>query len=135
MTLKEIVILAVNGVSKEDALKYESLGLDVDTIIEAKKNNVDISDLASALEENPTESDGEGESGSDGSHGDESNNEGTGDESNNEGTGEADSTDFEQLYKEEHEKLVALQEKNTRKGSEGEEKSLEDIASSIFKEW
>jgi hypothetical protein len=126
MTLKEMVKLAVNGVSKEDALKYDSLGLDVDTIIEAKKNNVDIADLASALEENSTESDGEGESGSDGSQGD---------ESNNEGTGEADSTDFEKLYKEEHEKLVALQEKNTRNGSDGDEKSLEDIASSIFKEW
>ena len=126
MTLKEMVKLAINGVSKEDALKYDSLGLDVDTIIEAKKNNVDITDLASALEENSSESDGEGESGSDGSQGD---------ESNNEGTGEADSTDFEKLYKEEHEKLVALQEKNSRKGSEGEEKSLEDIASSIFKEW
>lgn len=126
MTLKEMVKLAVNGVSKEDALKYDSLGLDVDTIIEAKKNNVDIADLASALEENGTGSDGEGEGGSDGSHDD---------ESNNEGTGEADSTDFEKLYKEEHEKLVALQEKNSRKGSEDEEKSLEDIAASIFKEW
>lgn len=126
MTLKDMVKLAVNGVSKEDALKYDELGLDVDTIIEAKKNNVDIADLASALEENSTESDGEGESGSDGS---------PGDESNNEGTGEADSTDFEKLYKEEHEKLVALQEKNTRNGSDGDEKSLEDIASSIFKEW
>ena len=35
MTLKEMVKLAVNGVSKEDALKYDKLGLDVDTIIEA----------------------------------------------------------------------------------------------------
>lgn len=126
MTLKEMVKLAVNGVSKEDALKYDQLGLDVDTIIEAKKNNVDIADLASALEENSTESDGEGESGSDGSQND---------ESNNEGTGEADSTDFEKLYKEEHEKVIALQEKNTRSGAEGDEKSLEDIAASIFKEW
>lgn len=127
MTLKEMVKLAVNGVSKDDALKYDSLGLDVDTIIEAKKNNVDIADLASALEENSTGSDDEAEGDSDGSH--------DGDESNNEGTGEGDSTDFEKLYKEEHEKLVALQEKNTRKGSEGEEKSLEETVASIFKEW
>lgn len=131
MTLKEMVKLAVNGVSKEDALKYDKLGLDVDTIIEAKKNNVDIADLASALEENSTGSDDEGESGSDGSHNDESNN----DESNNEDTGEADSTDFEKLYNEEHEKLVALQEKNTRNGSGDGEQSIDDIAASIFKEW
>lgn len=126
MTLKDMIKLAVNGVSKEDALKYDKLGLDVDTIIEAKKNNVDIADLASALEENSTGSDDGTEGGSDGSQGD---------ESNNEGTGEGEHTDFEKLYNEEHEKLVALQEKNTRNGSGDGEQSIDDIAASIFKEW
>lgn len=126
MTLKDMIKLAVNGVSKEDALKYDKLGLDVDTIIEAKKNNVDIADLASALEQNSTESDDGTEGGSDGSQGD---------ESNNEGTGEGEHTDFEKLYNEEHEKLVALQEKNTRNGSGDGEQSIDGIAASIFKEW
>lgn len=126
MTLKDMIKLAVNGVSKEDALKYDKLGLDVDTIIEAKKNNVDIADLASALEENSTGSDDGTEGGSDGSQND---------ESNNEGTGEGEHTDFEKLYNEEHEKLIALQEKNTRNGSGDGEKSIDDIAASIFKEW
>lgn len=126
MTLKDMIKLAVNGVSKEDALKYDQLGLDVDTIIEAKKNNVDIADLASALEENSTGSDDGTEGGSDGSQGD---------ESNNESTGEGEHTDFEKLYNEEHEKLVALQEKNTRNGSGDGEQSIDDIAASIFKEW
>lgn len=126
MTLKDMIKLAVNGVSKEDALKYDKLGLDVDTIIEAKKNNVDIADLASALEENSTGSDDGTEGGSDGSQND---------ESNNEGTGEGEHTDFEKLYNEEHDKLVALQEKNTRNGSGDGEPSIDEIAASIFKEW
>lgn len=126
MTLKDMIKLAVNGVSKEDALNYDKLGLDVDTIIEAKKNNVDIADLASALEENSTGSDDGTEGGSDGSQGD---------ESNNEGTGEGEHTDFEKLYNEEHEKLVALQERNTRNGTGDGEQSIDDIAASIFKEW
>lgn len=126
MTLKDMIKLAVNGVSKEDALKYDKLGLDVDTIIEAKKNDIDIADLASALEENSTGSDDGTEGGSDGSQND---------ESNNEGTGEGEHTDFEKLYNEEHEKLIALQEKNTRNGSGDGEQSIDDIAASIFKEW
>ena len=126
MTLKDMIKLAVNGVSKEDALKYNNLGLDVDTIIEAKKNNIDIADLASALEENSTGSDDGTEGGSDGLQND---------ESNNEGTGEGEHTDFEKLYNEEHEKLIALQEKNTRNGSGDGEQSIDDIATSIFKEW
>lgn len=122
-TLKEMVKLAINGVSKEDALKYDGMGLDSASIIEAKKNNIDIDELASVI--------GSDESGDDTTPPDGTGQDGSGDNDTGE---EGDHPNYEELYNKEVEKTKKLQEQLTRQDSSGGEPEDDELAK-LFREW
>lgn len=122
-TLKEMVKLAINGVSKEDALKYDEMGLDSASIIEAKKNNIDIDELASVI--------GSDESGEDTTPPDGTGQDGSGDNDTGE---EGDRQNYEELYNKEVEKTKKLQEQLTRQDSSGNESEDDELAK-LFREW
>lgn len=122
-TLKEMVKLAINGVSKEDALKYDGMGLDSASIIEAKKNNIDIDELASVI--------GSEESGDDTTPPDGTGQDGSGDNDTGE---EGDQPNYEELYNIEVEKTKKLQEQLTRQDSSGNESEDDELAK-LFREW
>lgn len=122
-TLKEMVKLAINGVSKEDALKYDGMGLDSASIIEAKKNNIDIDELASVI--------GSEESGDDTTPPDGTGQDGSGD---NDTVEEGDQLNYEELYNKEVEKTKKLQEQLTRQDSSGNESEDDELAK-LFREW
>lgn len=122
-TLKEMVKLAINGVSKEDALKYDGMGLDSASIIEAKKNNIDIDELAAVI--------GSEESGDDTTPPDGTGQDGSGDNDTGE---EGDHPNYEELYNIEVEKTKKLQEQLTRQDSSGGEPEDDELAK-LFREW
>ncbi len=123
-TLKEMVKLAINGVSKEDALKYDGMGLDSASIIEAKKNNIDIDELASVI--------GSEESGDDTTPPDGTGQDGSGDNDTGE---EGDQPNYEELYNKEVAKTKKLQEQLTRQDYSGGESEDDDELAKLFREW